>query len=354
MFVWNLPENIGFLSTMSLNLLVILFSPIPSTSKLFGVKKTDKKDAKWIADIFKHYLVSGSFIPPADIRQLRDLMRYNYKLTSFNIGEKNRAQNCFTVSNIKLDDVFTDVFGKSASAITEQLLSNTSESFDVSPFVDGRCKTPVEKIQKAIAGNIVPEQAEKLKIIRSHMDNIELCKANLESVILEIASRYTRQLELIMTVPGFKIFSAITVISEIGVDMSVFPTVKHLSSWTGITPQNAESAGKKKTTRISRAGVYLKPLLVQVSNAVVKSDKHPEIKNRYLALKKRRGHKKAIIAISRMLLTAIYHILKNDEPYNPELYRKADVIPQHRDISVEQALYILQRQGYIITPATEG
>jgi len=129
----------------------------------------------------------------------------------------------------------------------------------------------------------------------------------------------------------------------------VFPTAKHLCSWAGLTPQNNESAGKKKTTRISRGGAYIKPLLVQCANAVVTSNKHPEIRNRYLALKKRRDHKKAIIAISRILLTAIYNILKKSEPYNPELYCKSDTPPLNREVSLEQAVFILQRQGYIVS-----
>ncbi|MCL5981459.1 MAG: transposase, partial [Firmicutes bacterium] len=143
--------------------------------------------------------------------------------------------------------------------------------------------------------------------------------------------------------------SSIAVIGEIGVDMSVFPTSKHLCSWAGLTPQNNESAGKKKTTRVSRAGAYIKPLLVQCANAAIKSNKHPEIKTRYLSLKKRRGHKKAILAIARMLLTAIYNILKKSEPYNPALYHKANLPPAHREVSVDQAIFILQRQGYLIT-----
>ncbi|PHJ36940.1 hypothetical protein P378_19335 [Desulforamulus profundi] len=130
--------------------------------------------------------------------------------------------------------------------------------------------------------------------------------------------------------------------------MSVFPTAKHLCSWAGVTPQNNESAGKKHSVRISRAGVYIKPLLVQCANAVVKSDKHPEIKGRYLSIKKRRGHKRAIIAIARMLLTAIYHILKKGEPYNPELYKKAEPIPASREITVEQAILIARRHGYSV------
>ena len=323
----------------------------PKYVKAIRGKKTDEKDAKWIADIFKHGLVSGSFIPPADIRQLRDLMRYRWKLTNFTTGEKNRAQNCLTVSNIKLDDVFSDVFGKTASAITERLLES-NKSFDVTPYLSKRIKTPVEKIQAAVDGEMCAEQAEKLRIIRSHMNSLELCKANLESLILSTAQKYLPQLELVMTVPGIQAYSAIGIISEIGVDMSVFPTSKHLCSWAGLTPQNNESAGKKKTTRISRAGAYIKPLLVQCALNAIRAKNNPEIHNRYLTLKRRRGHKKAIIAIARMLLTAIYNILKKNESYNADLYRQSDTPPKNRAVSVEEAIFILQRQGYLVTRST--
>ena len=320
----------------------------PKYVKAIRGKKTDKRDAKWIADIFKHDLVSGSFIPPADIRQLRDLVRYHWKLTNFNVGEKNRAQNCLTVSNIKLDDVFSDVFGKAASAITTRLLES-NEPFDVKPYLTKNIKKPIEQIQAAVDGEMCAEQAEKLRIIRSHMDSLQLCKLDLESLILATAEKYLPQLNLVMTAPGIQSFAAIGIISEIGVDMSVFPTSKHLCSWAGLTPQNNESAGKKKTTRISRAGAYIKPLLVQCALCAIRTKQFPEVRNRYLALKKRRGHKKAIIAIARMLLTAIYNILKWNEVYNSELYRKADRPPAHREVSVEEAVFILQRQGYLVT-----
>lgn len=325
----------------------------PKYVKAIRGKKTDKKDAKWIADIFKHDLVSGSFIPPADIRQLRDLVRYHTKLTNYIVGEKNRAQNCLTVSNLKLDSVFSDVFGKASSNIIGHILANPSEKLsDVSVFRTRGMKATDEEILEAVDGEICPEQAEKLRIIREHMNNLDLCKLNLQSVILSIAQKYTSEINLICSAPGLSTFSAISVISEIGVDMSVFPTSKHLCSWAGLTPQNDQSAGKKKTTRISRAGVYIKPLLVQCALAAIKSKKkHPEIYNRYAALKKRRGHKKAIIAIARMLLTAIYNMLKKKEPYNSELYAHSyDTPPEHRAVSVEEAIFILQRQGYIVTP----
>lgn len=155
----------------------------PKHLKAIRGKKTDQKDAKWIADIFKHDLVSGSFIPPADIRQLRDLMRYRSKLTNFATGEKNRAQNCLTTSNVQLDHAFSDVFGKSATAILDYMLEHPDKKgFDVTPFVDRRCKTPIEEIRLSIDGAISREQAEKLKVIRAHMDNLELCKANLSTL----------------------------------------------------------------------------------------------------------------------------------------------------------------------------
>ena len=324
----------------------------PKYVKAIRGKKTDKRDAKWIADIFKHDLVSGSFIPPADIRQLRDLVRYRWKLTSFTTGEKNRAQNCLTVSNIKLDDVFSDVFGKAASAIATRLLENPSEKItDISGFRTKGMKATDEEVLAAVDGEMCAEQAEKLRIIRSHMDSLKMCKANLESLILTTAEKYLPQLNLVMTVPGIQSFSAIGIISEIGVDMSVFPTSKNLCSWAGLTPQNNESAGKKKTTRISRAGAYIKPLLVQCALCAIRTKSNPEIRNRYLALKKRRGHKKAIIAIARMLLTAIYNILKKNEPYNAELYRRCNTPPEHRAVSVEEAIFILQRQGYLVMPS---
>ena len=325
----------------------------PKYVKAIRGKKTDKRDAKWIADIFKHDLVAGSFIPPADIRQLRDLVRYRGKLTNFTTGEKNRVQNCLTVSNFKLDDVFSDVFGKAATAITKHLQENPSEKItDVSGFRIKGMKATDEQVLAAVDGEMCAEQAEKLRIIRSHMDSLDLCKANLDSLILTTAEKYLPQLNLIMTAPGIQSFAAIGIISEIGVDMSVFPTSKHLCSWAGLTPQNNESAGKKKTTRISRAGAYIKPLLVQCALCAVRAKKFPEVRNRYLALKKRRGHKKAIIAIARMLLTAIYNMLKKKEPYDSELYRKADRPPAHREVSVAEAVYILQRQGYLVTAPT--
>lgn len=326
----------------------------PKYVKAIRGKKTDNKDAQWIADLFKHDLVAGSFMPPLPIRQLRDLMRYRAKLTNFMSSEKNRLQNCLTVSNIQLGNVVTDTFGKSSMKIIDKLLENPlASSFDLEPLIHGSLHKKLPELELAIDGFITPEQAGKLKIIKQHHTDLTERKLELEFMILSLSVPYSEEINLILTVPSFKnIFSAITVVSEIGANMDVFPTAKHLCSWAGLTPTNNESAGKKKSVRISKAGCYIKPLLVQCANAVVKSEKHPEIRNRYLRLRKRRGHKKAIIAIARMLLTAIYMILKKKEPYDPDLYRRSDVLPVDREITVEQAILIAKTQGYRIIEAT--
>ena len=321
----------------------------PKYTKPQKGNKTDRKDAKWICDLFMCDMIKPSFIPPPEIRHLRDLIRYRFKLTNILTGEKNRAQNCLTVSNLKLDDVFSDVFGKSSSSIISYILEHPGEQFDVTPFVHKGCKQPIEEIQAAVDGSISPEQAVKLREVIRHMDEIKAHKQTIEAEIQRLTVPYQSLLELIRTVPGFNSdpMTAVALISEIGVDMSVFPTAKNLCSWAGCCPKNDQSGGKRKSNRISRAGAYIKPLLVQVANAVVKSDKYPEFKERYRRLKARRGHKKAIIAICRMLLTAIWNILSKLEPYSADGYL-ADRPNKAMVISTSQALNLLKSRGYII------
>ena len=323
----------------------------PKYTKPQKGNKTDRKDAKWICDLYMCDMVKPSFIPPADIRHLRDLVRYRFKLTCMITGEKNRAHNCLTVSNLKLDDVFTDIFGKSSRSITEQILQHPGETFDVTPFVNGHCKTPIEEIQAAVDGAISPEQAIKLRQCLNHIDELEKHKNEIEREILRLSDKYEAALDLIRTVPGFSKnpMTAIQVLSEIGGDMSVFPTAKHLVSWAGCCPRNDQSNQKIKSTRISRAGSYFKPVLVQVANALIKSKKNPEFITRYKRIKARRGHKKAIIAICRMLLTAIWHILSDLKPYTPDGYLEPRPVNESKVLTTSQALNLLKLRGYIIT-----
>lgn len=321
----------------------------PKYVKAIKGKKTDKKDAKWISELFKCDLVRSSFIPPADIRQLRDLCRYYVKLTYISVSEKNRAQNCLTMCNFKLDAVFSDLFGVSATRIIDALLGHGGAGFDIAPLLHKGCKATVEEVAEALDGELITEQVAKLSLVRQHREEILKLQASLESLILQLAEMYRPQIDLLLTVPGVSDrLTAIRILAEIGADMSVFETSKQLCSWAGLTPQNQESAGKKKTTRIGRAGAYLKPLLVQIALAVSASDKHIEIKSKYQALKKRRGGKKATIAIARRLLAAMFHMLSKNEAYNAELYHKADKPPKERVMTPEQALDFARKHGFLI------
>ncbi|MBW8347956.1 IS110 family transposase [Bacillus sp. IITD106] len=315
-------------------------------------KKTDKKDSIWLCDLHKHGLVPGSFIPPLPIRQIRDLMRYRTKLINFKSSEKNRVQNSLTVSNIMISSVVSDTFGVSSMRIIKHILEHPDDTdFDVLTMLHGRMKNKTDTIVKSIQGNLTEPQANKMRVCLDHIDNIEKHIADIERVVLTLVQPFMPQIELILSLPGIKdIFTAIAILGEIGIDMSVFLSDKHLSSWAGLTPQNNESAGKKKSVRTSRAGVYIKPLLVQCANAVIKSKTCPYFKVRFDQIKKRRGHKKAIIAIAHKLIVCIYHMLDKNEPFNEELYNidskpKLTYAPQ---ITEEMAIRYLETLGYQI------
>lgn len=322
----------------------------PKYTKPQNGNKTDRKDAKWICDLFMCDMIKPSFIPSPEIRQLRDLIRYRVKLTNMMTGEKNRARNCLTVSNLKLDDVFSDVFGKSASSITNHILDHPGEIFDVTPFVDGRCKTPIAEIQAAVDGAISPEQAIKLRRCLTHINELDAHRNEIELEIHRLVEPFSAVLDLLYTLPGLdkNPMTAIAILSEIGPDMSVFPSSKNLVSWAGCCPRNDQSNKKIKSTRISRAGCYLKPLLVQIANALIKSKKHPEFKERYHRIKSHRGHKKAIIAVCKMLLTAIWNMLSKLEPYNPDGFLEHRPVNDTKVLTKSQALELFRKRGYTI------
>jgi len=211
-----------------------------------------------------------------------------------------------------------------------------------------------DAIALAIDGTISEVQAGKITLCLSHMDDIKSYIAQIEATAMQLAGSYTGALKIIQSVPGISQLSALAIFSEIGADMSTFHSAKHLCSWAGLAPSNDQSAGKKKSVRISRAGVYIKPLLVQCANAALRDKKFPHYRTRYEAIKHRRGHKRAIIAIARMMLTAIYHMLSTGEMFNPALYEKSQCKPGFVASSEEHAVKLLQRLGYSVVKTPES
>jgi len=318
--------------------------------------KDDAKDSKWIGDLFRLGLVPGSYIPEKPIRILREYTRYRSKLVSCKSSEKNRFQNSFTVCNVALDSVVSDMFGKSAALITDYLIK--TDSFDpeyCKSLLQRSLKKKGDIVIESIAGyEIAPAQKQRMLIVRSHLEFIEKAIDVLDSKLDELVKPYEDFISLLCTIPGVDRRSAITIISEIGVDISQFSNSMRLCCWAGLTPGNNESAGKKKSVRITRAGVYLKPALVQVAHAAVKSKDSPYYSNKYERISKRRGKKRAIIAIARMILTAIFYMLQNGEVWNPTDLFKVDLPPalqeKQKQKAIQNALKLLVREGVIQPP----
>lgn len=282
-------------------------------------EKDDNKDAKWIADLFKLGIVRSSFIPDKDFRILREFTRYLYKLTCNKTSEKNRFTNALTVGNCKLDMVFTDIFGKSCQSITNIILNRDSFSdADIINCLHKNCKSSHEDILSSVTGiSFTDEQKLRIKIVEDHIDYLTNQIKNLRNIIDTLVAPYEDYITLLCTIPGIDRNSAITILSEIGTDMSQFSNHYRLTSWAGLAPGCNESAGKKKSVKISRAGIYLKPCLVEVTHCAVKDKTNTYYTNKFNKISKRRGKKRATIAIARKILVAIYHMLSTGEVWNP-------------------------------------
>ena len=327
----------------------------PKWVKAVKGNKDDTKDSKWIGDLFRLGLVPGSFIPCKPIRILREFTRYRYKLTSCRSSEKNRFQNALTVCNVALDSVVSDIFGKSATSVIDYLLKQPDNSInheEISSRLLRSLKKKSESVIESIEGyQMTDAQKYRMRLVHAHMDYITSTISEIDSMIDSLVEPYENAVQLLCTIPGVDRSSAITIISEIGTDMTQFSNSKRLCCWAGLTPGNNESAGKKKSVRITRAGVYLKPALVQAAHAAVKSNKSPYYKAKYERIAKRRGKKRAIIAVARMLLTAVYHMLSTGEIWNPTDLYKIDMPEplknKQKEKAVKQAMKLLIAEGLI-------
>ena len=294
----------------------------PKWVKAVKGNKDDKKDSKWICQLFRFGMTKSSFIPGEDIRTLRGEMRYHYKIIGMRTSEMNRYQNALTVGGFKVDAVFSDVFGKSAQAIISLVLSGkeyTDE--DILSLVHKNCKASPEDILEAVNGVRMNDfQKQKIRMIKDHLDYLtdEIADINkqVDDLVKKIPGMETA-IEHACMIPGIDRSLAVVIMSEIGIDMSPWPNQYNLVSWAGLAPGDNQSAGKKKSVKISRAGVYLKPALVEAAHAAVMDKKHPYYAIKFRTIQKRRGKKKAVIAIARKLLIAIYHMLLTGEVWNP-------------------------------------
>jgi len=310
-------------------------------------RKTDIKDCQWIAQLFRNGLISGSFIPPRDIRELRDLTRTRRKLVEEMASEKNRVQKVLEDANIKLSSVVSKVFGVSSMSMIVLLLEKDELSAkEISKLAKGKLKKKVNQLVKALEGNVTDHHRFLLKQHLAHIDFLVKQIETFDDAIRKKLSPYETQFNDIQSVTGVKDISAASVIAEIGVNMSKFPDEAHLSSWAAICPGNNESAGKKKSGKTRRGNNYLKATLTESAWAASRT-KGAALNAVYHIIARRRGKKRALVAVGHRILIEIYRVLKTGKPYQDV---GEDIVNERRSKKREQAMIRdLERRGYAVS-----
>lgn len=278
-------------------------------------RKTDVKDAEWLADLLCHGLLRASFVPPRSLRELRDLTRYRRKLVESRSAERNRLLKLLESANIKLASVATDVFGASGRRILEALIEGTATVPQMAELSLGKLRHKIPQLELALEGRLEEHHRFLLRLQLHRLDAIQTDLVQLEQRIQQKLEPYAAQLALLQAIPGVEFTSAAVIIAELGVDMTVFQSVSHLASWAGVCPGNHESAGKRKSSRIPKGNVYLKTALVEAASAAARAQ-GTYLRDKFYRLKARRGYKRAAVAIAHKILVSIYHMLSQNVSYH--------------------------------------
>ena len=255
-------------------------------------RKTDVKDAEWIADLLCHGLLRSSFVPPKSIRELRDLTRYRRKLVESQAAERNRLLKLLESANIKFSSVATDVFGVSGRLMLKALVEGKASLAKVAELAKGKLRNKIPQLQLALEGKLEEHHRFLLQLQQDGLDAAARDLVTLEQRIQQKLEPYAVQVALLQEIPGVDWTLAAVIIAELGIDMSVFQSVSQLASWAGVCPGNNESAGKRKSTNIPKGNVYLKTALVEAANAAART-KGTYLRDKFYRLKARRGYKRA-------------------------------------------------------------
>lgn len=278
-------------------------------------RKTDVSDAEWIAKLLRHGLIEKSFVPPVDIRELRDLTRLRKKWIGHVTSEKNRIQKVLEASNVKLSTVISDVFGVSGRKLLNRLIEKGYVDVkDVEERIHGKMASKKQQIADSLFGTINEHQLFLIRQSWQHIEYLESLITEIEQRIDVLLQKYQEELLLLLTIPGIKKDTAAVIIAEMGVDMSQFPTSQHLASWAGVCPGNKESAGKRYSTRTVKGNPPIKSAMCEAAWAVSRC-RNRWLAAKYWSLAARRGKKKALVATSHRMLRIIYSMLINKEAF---------------------------------------
>jgi transposase len=306
-------------------------------------RKTDVKDAEWIADLLAHGLIRGSFIPDSTSQQLRDLTRTRKQLTQERTRHVQRIQKTLEDANVKVESVITDIMGMSGRAFLDAMIAGETNPEKLADLASPRLKASRKQIVEALRGFVKPQHRFMLRVHLKLIASLEEAITDMECEVAALLEPFREQVALLKTMPGLSDNSAHVVLAEIGMDMSRFPTAEHLVSWAGLCPRCDESAGKRRSTRIRHGNRWLKALLVQCAWAAVrKKDSH--FKAMFHRIKARQGSKKAIVAVAAEMLRSAWHMLKKREPYADPA--KTPARPDRRDREARRLVKKLKSLGY--------
>ena len=309
-------------------------------------RKTDVKDAQWLCQLLEAGLLRASLVPPKPIRTLRNLTRYRKAQIQDRQREAARLHKILEDTGIKLGCVASDVMGKSGRDMLDALVAGTTDPRVLADLARGQLRKKIPALRQALVGRFEDEHALIVGQILAHIDFLDEAIARLSDEIEEQIRPFARQRDLLMTIPGVKQRTAEVMIAEIGVDMSMFPTPKHLASWAKVCPGNDESAGKRRSGMTGKGNKWLKATLTESANAAART-KNTYLSAQYQRLRGRRGHAKAITAVSHSILTAAWHMLQTGELYNdlgPDYFTK-----QNPERATKRLIRQLEKLGHRVT-----
>jgi transposase len=309
-------------------------------------RKTDVRDAEWIAELLAHGLLRGSFVPPVSVRELRELTRYRTSVVCDCARTINRLQKVLEGANLKLANVVSDIRGVSARLMLEALLAGQRDTEQLASLAKGRLKEKREQLVEALSCRLQPHQSF---LIAEHLAQIDYLEGAIERLSHQIEERlrpFEQQIAWLDTIPGVNRRTAEVLWAETGGDMGRFASARHLASWAGMCPGNNESAGKRRTGRTRKGSPWLRHCLIEAAHGAAHT-KNKYLSSQYHRLAARRGKKKALVAVGHSILVIAYHLLTRKGAYSDLGANYFD--ERDRQAVTNRCLNRLQKLGYKVT-----
>jgi len=308
--------------------------------------KTDVRDSEWLADLLRHGLLRASFIPPAPIRELRELTRYRKTLVQERSAEINRVQKVLESANLKVAAVASDVLGASGRDMLAALLAGERDPEMLANLARGKLRAKLPALRRALVGRVKPHHLVLLDCLLTHIESLEQLIAKVQEEIAHALAPFAEALTLLDGIPGVGPTAAAAMVAEIGVEASRFPSHKHLTSWAGVCPGNKQSGGKRLDGKTTKGSPWLRAVLGEVAQAIARSP-GTYLHAQYHRIARRRGKHKALTAVAHSVLVIAYHILKDKRPYSElgaDYFDKLDTtrIERHH-------VHRLEQLGYTVT-----